>query len=203
MSKTRRLLTPTALTFLLLVFAFCLCACAPHNAPTTNDTEQDVENTEDTGTIAAAWSPDSDCSVCHSNESAEGIACLSKGNASCTTCHTSETELAKVHEEAGSDKSVPKKLRNTSIEDATCLSCHYETTDGLVENTASIPPLVDDNGNEVNSHAVLAADHHADADLHCSSCHNPHSDKDAAKQAQKVCLSCHHSNVFECHTCHE
>lgn len=192
----------TVITLSLSLCPFGIYGCAPHGADSDRD-NSGATSSDNEPIAAVAWSPDSDCASCHIAEQAAQVACLSDDEASCGTCHTSEGELAAVHEKAGDVSSMPKRLKSTSIDDEVCLSCHYETVENLIENTPSISPLVDDNGNEANPHAALAAEHHADADLHCSSCHNPHSEKEPLQQAQKACLSCHHANVYECYTCHE
>lgn len=91
--------------------------------------------------------------------------------------------------ELGSMTGFPKDL---------CLTCHGSYAD-LTAKTANSTVLKDANGKAVNPHN-LPATHVARGDDKCSNCHTAH---DASPAAGAYCQTCHHTNVFECGTCHE
>lgn len=182
-----------------------LAACSPQNAEET-PASPDVAGTA--SEAAFAWSYDSDCSMCHATEtsSMEDAACLASTHAAqgntCQTCHSDEAGLSEAHVDATAELAAKRatKLRSTTIEEKACLACHgsYEE---LAEKTAASTVLTDAEGKVVNPHAIPENEDHAATD--CSSCHAMHSSEPASETAPDYCISCHHANVFACHTCHD
>ena len=157
---------------------------------------------------AVAWSPDIDCTTCHSDQQASlsNTACL-KGmhkDAKCTSCHTDTDGLSKAHESASGTYS-GTELESTRVDEKACLSCHG-SYDELAAKTASITVLTDSKGTVVNPHAVRTAAVNVKGqhdEITCTTCHTVHASGDSATNAQQECLSCHHQNVYECGTCHK
>ena len=92
-----------------------------------------------------------------------------------------------------------KKLKNTSVSDDACLSCHEN--DHTAEATADVTALTDLNGTMVNPHDIPQTEQH-EKNITCSSCHTMHSDDSIEDEAVTLCQSCHHRDVYECDTCH-
>ena len=107
--------------------------------------------------------------------------------------------LEQVHEGITSTKD-PKKgrLYSTEVVDDTCLSCHPRET--LVEATADCETLKDSDGTVVNPHDIPSTEAH-DSRIMCVTCHAMHSKEDSWA-AYRTCTSCHHSEIWECGTCH-
>lgn len=143
------------------------------------------------------------CTACHTaeGEAAEDQACLGFLHATltCETCHDDAQELDELHAKTKA-KRMPMRLKKTTVEDETCIACHEVTGEEFV-GLASGSLLADANGLEVNAHEVIAGEQHEG--IACVSCHEVHDDTLPVEQAQKVCKSCHHAQVFECFTCHE
>lgn len=182
-----------------------LAGCAPQSPRDTNDSP---EAKDPVTSVEFAWTPDADCSMCHTTESASMTdqSCLAsthekEGN-TCATCHTDTAGLEKAHEGATPELAEKKatKLRDTTIDENSCFSCHgsYEE---LASETADSTVLADSQGTVVNPHAIPDSEDHADTD--CSSCHVMHSDEPDTESAPEYCISCHHANVYQCHTCHQ
>lgn len=180
-----------------------LNGCAPQKADEAQATEE-----ASISQVSFAWSEASDCSVCHSKESSSmnDAACLAythqqQGN-DCFTCHADTAGLESAHAEATPELAEKRatKLRSTKIDRAACLSCHGGE-EGYAESTASSTVLTDTQGKTVNPHAMPENADHADTD--CSSCHDMHGSAPASDSAPEYCATCHHSGVYECHTCHE
>ena len=152
------------------------------------------------------WSVDSDCSPCHVKqaESATDASyqlCTSHSSLSCISCHTDEEGLAQAHADVRpEDTKGAKKLKKTAVDDALCLSCHYETREALVEATADVQ-LADSEGTARNPHDTGGVAEHEG--IACSDCHTLHADDDVRDVALKQCQSCHHAGVFACYTCHD
>lgn len=177
----------------ILGLAGALAACAPTPMSSTSSEELDAEVME------FVWSSDSDCTTCHNEsesfEDSETIASLhSQLQTSCVQCHKDADALGAVHEKATpGEPAKVKRLKKTSVESDNCAACH--DADALPEKT-----VVDNNGLAVNVHVLPeVADHEA---IQCADCHKVHGPSDTAAEAQKFCKSCHHENVYECHTCH-
>ena len=118
----------------------------------------------------------------------------------CITCHADEQKLADVHTDATATDTMPKKLKTTVVDAATCQApgCHDLSAEEMLALTADIIELTDSQGTMVNPHDVMGrtAGH---ADILCSDCHNMHK---AEVSAADTCVSCHHAGVYECNTCH-
>ena len=148
----------------------------------------------------------------------------------CVMCHDDSETLAKMHEDAEEGQRIPKTLKRTTVPDSACTVCHQsastdeadkaedaaattdsaETTDATdatataVSGAPQIPTgitITDANGLEVDVHNIPENSDH-EASVTCGSCHAMHKDKSAEKLATSTCTTCHHKNVFECHTCH-
>lgn len=196
-----------------VVSLLCLCTailvivgCSPSDADEQSGTDQ--EQPAEQSAIDFVWTSDADCSMCHAveSDSMTDSTCLAsiheqQGN-TCNTCHTDMTGLEKAHEGATPELAEKRatKLRSTIIDEEVCFSCHgsYEE---LAVKTASYTGLADTQGTTVNPHALPENEDHADTN--CASCHVMHSAVEASESAQDYCTSCHHANVYQCHTCHD
>lgn len=160
---------------------------------------EDVEASQN-----AAWGKDADCASCHVEteiavEGSSGVAGfhITKGLADCFACHVDDDALSEVHETA--DAVPPSKLKHTSVDASICEACHSK--EEVATATEGSTVLVDENGTVVNPHFLPESDDH-DA-LTCLSCHSGHEEMTLEKAARSACTSCHHDNVYECHTCHD
>jgi DmsE family decaheme c-type cytochrome len=116
------------------------------------------------------------CAMCHDTVAAEFDLTVHSPNRagapSCVTCHGDGAE----HMDQDGDPTLIEKPRGASGA-ATCLQCHGQ------------------------SHPVFSSrSAHADADVHCGSCHTIHSSlaaepKQLAKAANALCADCHPSQV--------
>jgi len=149
---------------------------------------------------AFAWSPDADCTGCHTSEAAsqQDPSCQAARHADlpCGQCHTEAAVLADAHEGVKVGDRMPKKASMETVDQQTCVDCHGTYAD-LALRTASSTALTDQNGTVVNPHAVPSNAKH-DANITCMSCHTMHAPMDAGK----FCTSCHHRGIYECGTCH-
>lgn len=184
-----------------------LTACAPIQGTADGQDRSSQDSGSETPAVQVSLGLDSDCSMCHTVESAsmDGIRCDFEGreNSQCTVCHfgSDEVEMQTVHENASASEDMPSKLRSTKVENELCLECHYGTNEALVAATGDIPSVTDKNGLSVNPHAqALGSESHEV--LECSYCHDVHQSADVQKNAEETCNSCHHQGVFECNTCH-
>lgn len=184
-------------------------ACAPQakvpdpaaDNPPAADNQASSESASD-----LPWSPEVDCSVCHSAESdsAESLDCLAQTHTAagtlCADCHNDQEALATVHEkDAG--KTPPAKLRTTKVTTKTCLSCHEHDSMEAIAARAGDISIADDKGTAANPHQLPSNPDHDS--LTCTECHVSHRETDTLEEARGTCLSCHHAGVFECGTCHE
>lgn len=151
-----------------------------------------------------AWADSTDCATCHTkqadaadNEKTTAFAHASLQLA-CIDCHTDD-ELISIHDGATADSKQPRKLKKSTFDQAVCLSCHDDAT--LADATRDSEALTDANGTTVNPHELPDVEEHKDTT--CTSCHKMHSTKSIEKTANAYCATCHHAEVFECHTCHE
>lgn len=94
---------------------------------------------------------------------------------------------------------MPSKLRKSSIDEAICFSCH-DSYESLAAKTTEVTVLTDSAGTTVNPHALPASDDHDR--LTCIDCHSMHGAEGADALAQNACVTCHHTGVYECGTCH-
>ena len=204
LTKTRTVLAAVSLGLCCL-----LAACAPSGAGQGTSAEGSASSDAGTGSeapvVAVDWSPESDCVTCHENEGASlsDTACELSAHPDlrCVDCHADEASLSQAHEGATADGKKPTKLKATEVDQAACLECHYGSVEALAEATAGTVTVVDSQGTEANPHEVLLQEQHAE--IACADCHNMHSDKDVTEVAHNECLSCHHTDVFQCYTCHE
>ena len=178
--------------------------CAPTG--TAAAPEAEAPGTAENGATEGAgapWSPSADCSPCHeravaSQEDTDCVAALHR-NVPCATCHSDEA-LTEVHEDATAEGAAKAtRLKKTAINATACTGCHGEGAD-LAALTAETEACTDKNGLVVNPHDLPTNVEHEDID--CASCHIMHDDRTAAEQAESLCTSCHHENVYECFTCH-
>ncbi|MBE6069878.1 MAG: hypothetical protein E7211_19620 [Clostridium lundense] len=119
---------------------------------------------------------------------------------SCNDCHVDTEKLDTIHGNLGTKKPA-SRLRQTKVLDDVCLTCHVARED-LAKLTADAGVYMEDEkGTQVNPHDLPQGikDHEG---LECRDCHIAHVPTAVVTDAQGTCLSCHHSGVFECGTCH-
>lgn len=107
--------------------------------------------------------------------------------------------MTEAHQDASEDGKMPKKLKKTDVPSEACTSCHAENE--RIEATANSVVCTDSKGTVANPHDL--ADNEEHGKIACSDCHRVHSADSLEETAKKECLSCHHADVYECHTCHE
>ena len=191
---------------IVLAVAVCCAVCLAVGCSPKEPTPVQPSGGGSTEPAAFAWSPDTDCSVCHakSEDSFADASCLAATHVSmkdnCTFCHTDTAKLAEIHANADSDTSFVKRLYFTVVEEKVCLGCH-DAKDVLAAKTADSTVLTDRNGTVMNPHAVPSNDYHDT--ITCGDCHLMHSAGTAKDEALSFCYDCHHGQVFECGTCHE
>lgn len=206
MGKNMRKKTLAIMTCgILAVSLACAVGCASQQNSDGSTGGQGTEQSAD-----FTWSPDSDCSECHATETSSltDSACLASTHqaqgATCSTCHTDTAGLESAHEDATPEKAAKyaTKLRDTTVSDDACLSCHgsYEE---LAAKTANSTVLTDNEGTVVNPHEAKALNADHEKSMTCSSCHVMHSDEKVSESAPAYCKSCHHAGVYACHTCHD
>lgn len=189
---------------MVVVIVGCSKSTEATTSPKTTDTaEASKSSTPATGesTPPAApsedwWSPDMDCSLCHSKnvESMESsvltISAHAQAGQKCTDCHDLET-LKEAHK-GGS--TVPGAL-NVTMPKEMCLECHG-TYEELAARTTDSTVLQKKDGSYVNPH-VRPNENHQD-NVECYRCHKMHMEYDNKAE----CLSCHHTGELTCYTCH-
>ena len=182
--------------------AGCLLAagCAPQPRSVQPAAESEAE--EAAQPAAFTWSADADCAMCHDKEAAsqQDAACgaAQHGDVACVTCHSDEAGLATAHEGAAADGKGATALVQTAVAEEVCAGCHDVAA--LAEATADSTVLTDSEGTVVNPHAIPEnGDHEA---TECTSCHKMHSSTGVEKTATRYCKSCHHTDVYQCNTCH-
>lgn len=191
------------LTMACLAFAVSAAGCSSASKSEASTPEKSAAAETKGSAKPITWSADSDCAVCHKDESTTDSKCLAATHAAnqvaCASCHADEGGLADAHEgitAADVKKSVAMTKTKVSVE--SCKSCHDMTS--VAAATAGSTALTDANGTVVNPHALPENSDHAT--LECVSCHKAHSSTAVATTAMRACTSCHHANVFECGTCH-
>ncbi|MEG2477158.1 hypothetical protein [Gordonibacter sp.] len=187
------------LAAVMMILVVGMAACAPK----ASDQGAKASQENDSVAVDFAWSADSDCSMCHTKEESSQVdaTCLLSQHVdtTCVSCHIDEAALTASHDKATPEKAVRAVLRDTSVDEASCESCHLRSE--IAAATAGLAVLTDKNGLVSNPHALPESDDHAS--LSCSSCHQMHVSKaNLDKKAQRVCASCHHAEVYECYTCH-
>lgn len=197
-----RILPARIVAFAAVACLACgLCACAPQQNEGAAQAKTPDEASEP---VVVAWSMDGDCTVCHADEasSMNDSSCLASTHEAegqtCADCHADEAALADVHASVDTGMKTAKKLKKTEVPSDVCLSCHDQAE--LAEKTADSTVLTDMNGTVANPHALPESDDHAS--LACADCHAMHSGEPASETAPDACASCHHSDVYECGTCH-
>lgn len=190
----------------LLTFVFVVVACAPRLAVESGTQASGaVSSDEETVMNIPTWTTNSGCSSCHTSE----VASTTDSSALCsihtpqglvcTTCHVdTDGKLTVVHADYATGKQ-PIKLSKTTVSSDVCTSCH--NVEDLKVKTTSVTLLADLNGTTVNPHDLPATENHVSS-ITCASCHEVHSVKLLDETASKRCLSCHHTGVYECGTCH-
>ncbi|BAK45760.1 hypothetical protein [Eggerthella sp. YY7918] len=188
---------------LALVLALAV-GCAPKEA------SSEKADTSDKGDlIQVTWSAESDCESCHTTEAGartdETTLHAQHAEDACISCHDDEQTLASAHKDYA-EKDPAVKLKKTKVASETCLTsgCHDQAE--IAAATASETALTDTKGKVVNPHDLPVHDDHVKG-VTCASCHKMHgagtAEVDAVYKASKAtCLSCHHNEVYECHTCH-
>jgi hypothetical protein len=191
------------LTLCLVCGAVALTACAPRSSSdsqvtTIADAQSSNDAVEDV--FAAAWSPESDCLVCHASAEPNTLGTIHQElGTDCLVCHNAD-ELTTIHAEHGDSGRTPTRLRYSKMADTTCLSsdCHTDRA-SLTTRTADVL-ITDKNGLSMNPHDLPSSSEHEA--LRCASCHSMHEESDTFTVAQRECFGCHHQQVFECGTCH-
>jgi len=152
-------------------------------------------------TEMAAWSPDTDCALCHAVpqvESLEDANLLAYAHAqeglACLDCHNDLEALGQVHEGAVPGAPVtPLRVKMQS-----CFDCHvpneHTSYEQVIELTADY--TIDDQ--QINPH-----DPHVGVEgmepVECSRCHQMHEESPLING----CYSCHHTRTLaSCSTCH-
>jgi hypothetical protein len=174
-----------------LSLAFILAGCNPITTTTS------VMPT--TGSMA--WSPDSDCSICHDSEvlsmanpdwlgyahEALGLECLS--------CHP-VINLQEIHK--SSTDSTPLVIDTTigitEYSDLLCLTCHGSYT-GLIALTKDSQAFLTPEGKVVNPHDIHQGEH-----VKCYKCHQMH--RKSPGMSINYCYGCHHTGFEGCEKCH-
>lgn len=176
--------------------------CAPQQ--TTLDNAGTAEFvTVGTAATAFEWSPEADCATCHVKQasSTADAQCLASTHedSACNSCHSDSEGLQNVHEGVASAEVELTRLKKPDIDSSYCLTCH-DSYEALAGKTVDSQACTDKNGLVVNPHGLPTNVEHEDID--CASCHIMHDSRAAADQAESLCGSCHHENVYECFTCH-
>ena len=191
---TKRIIT---LLSALCISGILIAACSPRVIP-------QGESQDTPGSDSATGN---DCKICHIVE-AESLASstlLASKHASikCEMCHT-DAVIGEIHASVTAaptddqQRAIRKKGRTMGTSEF-CLACHT-SLDALAAKTAEVTLVQDSAGHIVNPHAIPSNEEHASAGVQeCFNCHWLHSTSPAANTN---CLSCHHSGVYECGTCH-
>jgi hypothetical protein len=200
-AKNKKRLVLFALVFICIMLA----ACAPRQAPSYSEDEDQAG--EGVVIELPPWSPTANCETCHlvEVESGTNSQCTYSlhTDTDCLSCHSdADNKLADAHEgyaEGYAEGKQPVKLKGTSVDTTICQDCHDDSE--LRVATSEYTGLVDTNMTVVNPHDLPQTEQHL-TNISCSSCHKMHKDTPLATTSSQSCLSCHHSGVFECYTCH-
>ena len=186
----------------MLLAVLAAGGCAP-SSPSGGSSTAAADTTTP---VAFIWSPDADCSTCHtaeantSTDGTNGGIHLTQNGATCISCHNDEDALVSAHQGKDSSSKMPVRLKTTEVTEESCLACHG-STQALAEQTAASTVLTDKNGTVVNPHDVPQVAGHEK--ITCTSCHVMHTTEDLDETAMAFCVNCHHKTVFECNTCHD
>lgn len=168
----------------------------------SSDTKKATAKTVPEGNFE--FSEDADCAVCHTMEgdsmTDDAMPASNHEVLKCTTCHSDVEGLEEVHEDVVYGDKTSKRLKKTSVDVEGCETCHGGLEE-LAEKTTDSIALTDKNGTVVNPHALPENEDHESVD--CASCHSMHKDKAVEDTAKKACKGCHHTDVYECNTCHD
>lgn len=174
---------------------------------TTSEESEETDEDEDgaeTTTASFTFTEDADCSSCHTTESEsyEDSDCTASyhSDVTCITCHSDIDGLTEAHEDVEYGDKTATRLKSTEIDTSACISCHGDL-ETLAELTEDCTILTDDEGTVVNPHDLPDVEYHETVD--CGDCHEMHSTDDISETSTSTCLSCHHSGVYECYTCHD
>lgn len=191
------------MTVAFAIVALGIGGCAPKTLAGTGSDASEGESAS--GELLFAWSPESDCAACHGDvvSSFDDVGGQASGHVAlkddCASCHNDMEGLEKGHAKVQmGDEKTRQGLRRSAVSEEACVSCHDKAD--LADRTADSSALSDKNGTTVNPHDIPATDGHAE--LNCSSCHKLHGSDEPSVTALGVCMNCHHSEVFECGTCH-
>jgi nitrate/TMAO reductase-like tetraheme cytochrome c subunit len=151
-------------------------------------------------TEMAAWSPETDCALCHQEpevESLEDTNLLAYAHAQeglvCGDCHSDLEALQEVHEAA-----VPRApVEDLTVEMSFCFDCHvpneHTSYEQIIELTADYI-IGEKNINPHDPHAGLD-----EPEIECRVCHQMHNESTLTTG----CYSCHHAGTLEsCSVCH-
>ena len=148
----------------------------------------------------AAWSPETDCALCHLEphvESLEDTNLLAHAHAqeelACGDCHNDLEALGEAH--VGAVPGAP--VTRLAVKMDFCLDCHvaneHTSYEQVIELTADYM-IVEQTINPHDPHAGLEQ-----PEIECRYCHQMHEESPLIKG----CYSCHHAGTFEsCSTCH-
>lgn len=186
----------------MIVLAAFLVACAPQARDA--DTSIDADGGSSSTAIAAVdWSPESDCTACHTEYGLAGQSAVhASHDLDCFSCHTVD-EMQAIHDEHGGSGKQPNRLKYSEVNDTTCLAsdCHISKEAVTERTSASGIAVVDKNGKEVNPHNPPTGVEEHDL-IECTDCHSGHKDEAPLELADRKCFGCHHEEVLECGTCH-
>ena len=161
--------------------------------------------TEQTAATDVTFSLEMDCVACHRAADKDRLNedCLLSSHEAvdCVNCHSNEKALEKRHAKmATKDPNGVKRLSaKNRIAAETCEACHKAEV--LEKATEKSVVLTDKNGLSVNPHDLPEG--HFGENVTCTDCHSMHDDEAVlADEAAEACASCHHTDVYECYTCH-
>lgn len=207
MKRTRKKVL-MALAFAAVFSSTMVIGCSPSATTDPSGHDKPIQNAsvgKDSPAADGPWSADSDCVACHADQSATANDTSTNhflhASLECIACHTDDDGgLSEGHKEYASGK-LPKKLKDSTVSDELCLSCHSRTE--IESATSSSTALTDENGKTVNPHSIPETDSNSHSDIACIDCHRVHEiSSTPTEEAAQLCKTCHHENVYECGTCH-
>lgn len=210
MPRFRRLVAVIGMSlagYSLLIGSVCLAATNVsdtfQNGPSSAASEaqdKESESSQEVSQEYLEWQ-DAECRDCHEDENKsyqeDGTLVYQHQNVACIECHTDQG-LGGLHKDVDEDSRTPRRLKETTVDETSCLACHEK--DNLAEATKQLEILVDSEGTVVNPHDMPDVEGHED--ITCTSCHLAHESSEPDNEAKLLCLGCHHMNVYECNTCH-
>ncbi len=201
---------PSSLSLVPLDAAEDESASEQTDATGTDETAsaQEAAGTNQSTPLPDTWTPDVDCTQCHSTQLAtlDDESCGASSHAAmlgCTSCHTDIDNLEHAHRDYLTSTKQPTKIKYAFVETDFCLSCH-ESWEALAEKTADSTACTDAMGTVVNPHALPDVAEHQS--IRCTNCHTMHEPQDSEalrSSAYHACVQCHHTDEFvSCTTCH-